>query len=219
MNAVAKNLKRLRKQAELTQEALAERLHVTRQAVSNWETDRTQPDVETLTALAEALGTDVNGLIYGPRPRVESYTRYQKKYVVCGVVCAVLVLAWAVLEVTLAPYLDRLAYTTYYVLPKVRYLLTVPPLAFFAAGVLLPALASVWADIRLRGTWLRRILTAAGLLLMGWYLLWLFFWVINIPIPAILRGWWRILTMNRYGLLRLGPVFLSGLCLFLGLNR
>lgn len=103
MNAVAKNLKRLRKQTGLTQEALAERLHVMRQAVSNWETDRTQPDVETLTALAEALGTDVNGLIYGPRPRVESYTRYQKKYVVCGVVCAVLVLAWAVLEVTLAP--------------------------------------------------------------------------------------------------------------------
>lgn len=99
MNAVAKNLKRLRKQTELTQEELAERLHVTRQAVSNWETARTQPDVETLTALAEALGTDVNGLIYGPRPRVESYTRYQKKYVVCGVVCAVLVLAWAVLEV------------------------------------------------------------------------------------------------------------------------
>jgi len=35
MNAVAKNLRRLRKQAGVTQEALAERLHVTRQAVSN----------------------------------------------------------------------------------------------------------------------------------------------------------------------------------------
>nr|WP_325298986.1 helix-turn-helix transcriptional regulator [uncultured Dysosmobacter sp.] len=219
MNAVAKNLKRLRKQAGLTQEELAERLHVTRQAVSSWETAKTQPDIETLTALAEALGTDVNGLIYGPRPAGDGYARYQKRYVVCAAACAVLVLAWAVLEVTLAPYLDRLAYTTYHILPKVCYLLTVPPLALFAAGVLLPALASVWADLRLRGTWLRRILTAAGLLLMGWYLLFLFFWVADIPIPAVLRGWWSILRMNRYGLLRLGPVFLSGLCLFLGLNR
>ena len=38
MNAVAKNLKCLRKQAAMTQEDLAERLHVTRQAVSSWET-------------------------------------------------------------------------------------------------------------------------------------------------------------------------------------
>lgn len=219
MNAVAKNLKRLRKQAGLTQEELAERLHVTRQAVSSWETAKTQPDIETLTALAEALGTDVNGLIYGPRPPETAMPGIRKGMLSARRPAPFWCWPGPVLEVTLAPYLDRLAYTTYHILPKVCYLLTVPPLALFAAGVLLPALASVWADLRLRGTWLRRILTAAGLLLMGWYLLFLFFWVADIPIPAVLRGWWSILRMNRYGLLRLGPVFLSGLCLFLGLNR
>lgn len=56
MNAVAKNLKRLRKQTGLTQEELAEKLHVTRQAVSSWETAKTQPDIETLTALAGPWG-------------------------------------------------------------------------------------------------------------------------------------------------------------------
>ena len=34
MNAVGKNLKQLRQREKLTQDALAERLHVTRQAVS-----------------------------------------------------------------------------------------------------------------------------------------------------------------------------------------
>ena len=52
MNAVGKNLKQLRQREKLTQDALAERLHVTRQAVSSWETGKTQPDIETLTTLA-----------------------------------------------------------------------------------------------------------------------------------------------------------------------
>ena len=38
MNDVGKNIRRYREQQGLTQDALAERLHVTRQAVSNWET-------------------------------------------------------------------------------------------------------------------------------------------------------------------------------------
>ena len=51
---MGKNLKQLRQREKLTQDALAERLHVTRQAVSSWETGKTQPDIETLTTLAEA---------------------------------------------------------------------------------------------------------------------------------------------------------------------
>ena len=62
---VSKNLSVLRKRANFTQDALAEKLHVTRQAVSNWETGKCQPDVETLTALSEALGCDITELIYG----------------------------------------------------------------------------------------------------------------------------------------------------------
>ena len=73
MNAVGKNLKQLRQREKLTQDALAERLHVTRQAVSSWETGKTQPDIETLTTLAEALNADVRELIYGPGRIVQSH--------------------------------------------------------------------------------------------------------------------------------------------------
>ena len=45
MASVAKHIKRLRLEKGLTQEALAERLHVTRQAVSNWERNAAQPDL------------------------------------------------------------------------------------------------------------------------------------------------------------------------------
>ena len=39
--SVAGNIKRYRAQNNMTQEELAEKMHVTRQAVSNWETEKT----------------------------------------------------------------------------------------------------------------------------------------------------------------------------------
>ncbi len=65
MNNVGKNIKRLRKEKNITQDQLAEQLHVTRQAVSNWEIGKTQPDIETLSAMAEYFEVTVEELIYG----------------------------------------------------------------------------------------------------------------------------------------------------------
>ena len=50
--SIPKNIKRLRQQAGLTQEQLAEKLFVTRQTVSLWENGKTQPDIETLERIA-----------------------------------------------------------------------------------------------------------------------------------------------------------------------
>lgn len=54
-------IKRLRKERGLTQESLAERLGITFQAVSKWETDAGMPDVSQIVPLANAFGvrTDV----------------------------------------------------------------------------------------------------------------------------------------------------------------
>ncbi len=69
MNMVGKSIKDLRKAKNMTQDELAEKLNVTRQAVSNWEMDKTQPDVETLTKLADIFGVSVERLIYGKEKR------------------------------------------------------------------------------------------------------------------------------------------------------
>ena len=142
MNAVGKNLKQLRQREKLTQDALAERLHVTRQAVSSWETGKTQPDLETLTTLAEALNADVRELIYGPGRIERPYARFQLRYIICTVICALILLAWLVMEWTLEPYLTRLQMEAFDVYPRLFYILLVPPLACAAAGVLIPSAIS-----------------------------------------------------------------------------
>ena len=58
----------LRTQAGMTQEELAARLHLTRQAISNYERGRTHPDIDQLKDLADIFQVDLESLIYGTTP-------------------------------------------------------------------------------------------------------------------------------------------------------
>lgn len=60
-------LKSLRKKNQLTQGQLAERLMVTRQAVSRWENGETQPNTETLKLLSREFDVSINTLLGSPR--------------------------------------------------------------------------------------------------------------------------------------------------------
>lgn len=50
----------LRKKALLSQEALAEKLDVTRQTVSKWELGQTKPDMDKLSAMSKLFDIDIN---------------------------------------------------------------------------------------------------------------------------------------------------------------
>lgn len=60
-------LKNLREKNQLTQEQMAERIHVTRQAVSRWETGETQPNTELLKLLSREFNVSINTLLGAPR--------------------------------------------------------------------------------------------------------------------------------------------------------
>ncbi len=64
---VCEILKNLREKSGLTQAQMAERLMVTRQAVSRWETGETQPNTETLKLLSKEFGVSINTLLGSPR--------------------------------------------------------------------------------------------------------------------------------------------------------
>ena len=63
-------LKSLREKKNLTQEQLAERVMVTRQAVSRWETGETQPNTDTLKLLSQEFDVSINTLLGSPRQLV-----------------------------------------------------------------------------------------------------------------------------------------------------
>ena len=65
MRDIGKNIRKLRESKGLTQDQLAEKLFVTRQTVSNYETGRTRPDVDMIVSIANVLETDANSVIYG----------------------------------------------------------------------------------------------------------------------------------------------------------
>ncbi len=63
-------LKNLRIEKKLTQDELAERVMVTRQAVSRWETGETQPNTDTLKLLSKEYDVSINTLLGSPRQLV-----------------------------------------------------------------------------------------------------------------------------------------------------
>ena len=63
--ALGRRIQALRKEQALTQDALAERMDVTPQAVSKWENDQSCPDIMSLPQLARELHTTVDTLLTG----------------------------------------------------------------------------------------------------------------------------------------------------------
>ena len=63
MSEIGSIIKRLREEHGMTQEALAERLCLSRQAVSNYERGKTKPDVTILASLAEIFEVPIEDLL------------------------------------------------------------------------------------------------------------------------------------------------------------
>ena len=149
----SKRLKQTREQAGLTQEQLAQKVGVTRQAVSRWEQGITQPDMEMLVALGNALQVDAEFLAFG-KP-TEHYQRFQKKYLIC--VAATFSVAFVIflLVTFLEPYLKALVHS--YKIDSFIYFLVFrvlqPPVCCFALGLGISAFVALFYPARLSRRW------------------------------------------------------------------
>lgn len=72
---IGKFISACRKEKELTQMQLAEKLNITNRAVSKWETGKSMPDVSIMLALCDILGITVNELLSGERIAMENYQK------------------------------------------------------------------------------------------------------------------------------------------------
>jgi len=76
-------LKQARARADLTQEAVAKRIGVSRQSLSNWENDRTYPDLASVLKLSDLYGLSLDDLLREDmelRRRMEEKKERVKKY-------------------------------------------------------------------------------------------------------------------------------------------
>ena len=64
------NIRKYRKLNQLSQDELAEKLEVTRQSISLWETGQTQPSLDKIVALAKLFGISTDSLLSDDEPAV-----------------------------------------------------------------------------------------------------------------------------------------------------
>lgn len=102
---VGSRLKQNREQLGISQEELAARIFVTRQTVSNWETGRTYPDLQSLLLLSSVFGVSTDSLVKGDLEKmaneVENGWKKMKRYTTAawamvGVGVVLLMAGWIV---------------------------------------------------------------------------------------------------------------------------
>ena len=129
MRDIGKNIRELRCARGLTQEELGERLHVTRQTVSNYENGRTRPDIDLLLDIAAALDTDANALLYGA-PHMEDRRREYRRLAVSAGLFLILFICYKLLR----PEILKIQAAYFIVLPGLLLSCTLRPMYMLALG-------------------------------------------------------------------------------------
>ena len=74
-----KQIRHLRTQSGMTQEELAGELNVTRQALSNWERDVNEPDLNTLKKICFLFGVHMDDFAKEVITKMETYEKKEKR--------------------------------------------------------------------------------------------------------------------------------------------
>lgn len=100
---LSNQMKKYRAEAGLSQDALAERIYVSRQTVSNWETGKNYPDINSLLRMSEVFGITVDTLLKGDVEEMKTIVREedQREFVKASRIYSVLLIVMIVTPVPL----------------------------------------------------------------------------------------------------------------------
>lgn len=101
---LGERLQKIRSDNNLTQEELAAMLHVTRQTVSNWEHEKSYPDLESLIKISEHFDISVDMMLKEDSKmtnKMDSYIKWAKRTKLIPLIMAVCVWEFLVLEIYL----------------------------------------------------------------------------------------------------------------------
>lgn len=100
-------IKAYRNQLQLSQEALADKIYVSRQTISNWENDRNYPDIKSLLLLSATFGVTLDTLVKGDLTMMKEQIKNEdiKQFNTHSIVFTVLLLLCWVLPMPLIKWL------------------------------------------------------------------------------------------------------------------
>ena len=76
---LAQQLKVKREERGLSQEEVSKAIFVSRQTISNWETDKTYPDVQSLFLLSQLFDTSIDELVKGDAVRIQQAVKQDSR--------------------------------------------------------------------------------------------------------------------------------------------
>ena len=169
MADISKNIKKFRREAEMTQQQLAEKLNVTRQAVSNWENRKTQPDIEMLQTIARELQITIEELIYGEKISREETARDKKPLIKKAVILAAATAAIGIFAFQYQLWASAIASTQYIVRWAFMASYLVWPIFYILIGVTGFSVLSIFFDIHVRA---KRKRIICGICFVGLVMIW-----------------------------------------------
>ena len=104
---LGKQIRKYRKEQSLSQDELAEKVYVSRQTISNWENDKSYPDVNSLILLSEVFHTSIDNLIKGDVEVMKEQVKNEdrKEFEKISRIFSVLFLAMMITPIPLIHYL------------------------------------------------------------------------------------------------------------------
>lgn len=118
---ISRQIKKLRHEANLSQEELADKIYVTRQTISNWENDKNYPDINSLVLLSTLFGVSLDILVKGDLKEMKKQIDMEdiRKFNRDGAIFGGLLIAVVVSVVPLFLFLDFIGIVLWIVLAAV----------------------------------------------------------------------------------------------------
>lgn len=111
-------IKYYRGEKELSQEELAERVYVSRQTISNWENNKSYPDINSIVLLSENFEISIDNLIKGDveQMKKEINSEEVKKLNLYATIMAILILVATILLMPMLKFIGLYGFIPYFVL-------------------------------------------------------------------------------------------------------
>lgn len=111
-------IKYYRGEKEFSQEELAERVYVSRQTISNWENNKSYPDINSIVLLSEIFEISIDNLIKGDveQMKKEINSEEVKKLKFYATIIVVLMLAALILLMPMLKFIGLYGFIPYFVL-------------------------------------------------------------------------------------------------------